>query len=643
MDLVLKTWNSLNINDGSPFNSTFPEGQKVNISSNPVMVNRAGDFPYLSGTVLNASTLAIEVRIAAGQDLDVNREKAKRYFNPMDAQRHNLVAWDADNGNEPMYVTGKPIRISQPDKVTFVVIFQLEYPYWKLVTAETDTWNITASAQTHAVINSGNILVPPSFTFTPTTAASGGLSYRRWVPIYNNMDTSYIDALDITGGGLDTATLTTAKMQADGDDFTVWMNGTEADRWLNAMDSAATKCWVNLRLSPRKEGTTLGTIANTSAATTVTFTRTKANQEFLQSLKRVQNRVLLVDSEALTFEADNVDLYSYQITSCTRARKGTTAATHTQPKTVRHIEHDIWICYGDSTRSAPDVDDDYKPMWNLSSTNAARAYTYFNDPTANRPGAWKGEVLESKSGQSYIFTANQNTFATTGATEMGVALIGSDDFRVMNEVGTVAWTLTHPAGFTNVVFSGDKYATTNNAGSFPVVCGLQYLQPDAVWFTQQNESAPLLASVWEPFGPHTEALGDTYETIRFVIDGTLDSTLSAKAMAQFDTVTVTLDSNNLPTISVGAEQAAYEFDFVLANTTTSESLRCNVPLGLSETLEIDCENKAVSLSGGGRAVVTFSSDREDWLNLAVGSNTLQFTDAGTAGVTLGTEHRDRTL
>jgi hypothetical protein len=641
MDLLLKTWNSLNINDGNPFNSSFPEGQKTNLSANPVTVNRAGDFPHLSTTVPNASTLAIEVRIAAGQDLDSSRENVKKYFNILDRQRHNLVAWDADNGNTPMYVTGFPIRVSQPDKMTFVVIFQLEYPYWKLVTAATDTWLITASAQTHAITNSGNIAVPPSFTFTPTTAASSGLSYRRWVALYNNMDIQYTDAYDITGGGLDTATLTTAKMQADGDDFRVWMDGTEADRWLDAMDSAATKCWVNVQLPPRKEGTTNTTISSIGAVSTVSFSRTKDNLSFLQSMTRVSNKVVLIDSEAFTFTG--VDTFNYQLTGCTRARKGTTAATHTQPKTVRHIPRDIWIVYGDSSATAPDVDDTYKPIFTLSSTNAVRSYpTIFYDSASNRPGAWKPEVTATKTGLSYNFTSNQNTFADP-ADYMGMALIGADDFRVMNEVGTVSWTLTHPAGITQVIYYGDKYATTNNAGSWPAATGLQYLEPGAVWVTDVDETVPVIASVWETFGPSTAALGGTYEAVRFVIDGTLDSVASAKAMMQIGTAFVTLDSNNLPSVSVGAEQSAYELDFVLDNDTTGESLRCHVPLGLNETLTVDCENKAVSLSDGGRATVTLDSDREAWLDLGAGSNTLQFTDAGTVGLTLVTQHRDRTI
>ena len=37
------------------------------------------------------------------------------------------------------------------------------------------------------------------------------------------------------------------------------------------MDSATTKCWINLNLGPRREGTTLTSIAGSGAITTITF------------------------------------------------------------------------------------------------------------------------------------------------------------------------------------------------------------------------------------------------------------------------------------------------------------------------------------------------------------------------------------
>jgi hypothetical protein len=642
MDHVIVSWNGQNINNGTPFKASFPLGSKTRLNANPIFVQRAGEYPKLSGAQLGSHTLNINVWIADGQNINTNRELVKQYFNT-DGLLHNLIITDGSGGTQ-WYVSGI-VQSVNPDgqamRNGFVITIAVEYPYFRLVTAATDTWNITASGQGNGgETNAGNIKVPPKFDITPTIAKVGGYLYRRWVAVYNNLDAGYVDAIDITGGGLDTATLTTAKMQADGDDFRVWMDGAEADRWLYDMDTAATKCWVNLSFSPKQEGTISGNLAGAGSTATVSFSRTRANLAFLQFLKtKAVNRVLLIESEALTFTAANVDTFNYQITGAVRAAKGTTIAAHVAPLTIRWIEHDIWILYGDSSASAPDTNDDYKPIFSLASTNASRVYTNFFDTGSARPGAWKGGVQSSRTQLSYTYTGDENVF-TNPSVELGLAMVGGNDFQVANEQGTLYWIYTDPAGITSVTYAGKKY----NTSSWPAIVGLQYLQDNAVWFTANNETEPIAEYTWQAIPSTAVALGGTYKTIRFVIDGQLDSVIGEAVLAQFDALTLARASANLPTISVGSEIAAYYFDTVLANTTTSESLRFAAVCGLNDTLTIDCENKLCYLSDGGQVKIPEkSTNREAWLDMAVGSNVLTFTDAGTAGVTVITTHRDRTL
>ena len=115
------------------------------------------------------------------------------------------------------------------------------------------------------------------------------------------------------------------------------------------------------------------------------------------------------------------------------------------------------------------------------------------------------------------------------------------------------------------------------------------------------------------------------------------------ALLQHDTVTPTFASANLPTIAVGAEAAAYYFDLTITNNTTGEYIVLKLPCGLNETVTIDCEVKEAYLSDGSRVSVERSTDRAEWLDLAVGSNTLQYDDTGTAAVTVHIIHRDRSL
>lgn len=717
MNLLLLTWNGTSINNGTPFYSDFPPGTKVNIHGNVVTAPRAGNYPFLSNIVADAQALQIRVRIAPGQNIDTNREALKQYFNYEDGRKHTLIAEDGSGGTQ-WYVTGfvRDVRNEAQNRNSFLVLFALDYPYWQLVTAGDTTWTITASGQTAAVTNAGNINAKPKFTFVPTTAKTAGLKYRRWVSMYNNTDKSFIAPYDITNGGLDTAALvastsksnqinegaginavvttwnidtsvggglpttggsfymgteqctytliaagvisgvtrgvsgTTAathadnvvmylsKVQADGHDLLVWRNGHFIDRWLYNINAATTQCWENVNLAPRTEGTTLGNVAASGAISSITFTKTKANLRFLQKLKQASNRIILIDNEAFLYTAANINLVTYTITSPTRAQKGTAEAAHVAPKTVRHIESDEWVLYGDSTLSAPDVDDDNKPIFSLASLNTSWVFANYFDEDNSRPGAWKGEVLASRTGLSYVFTDDSNTFDSP-STKLGLALIGSADFQVQNETGTLAWSLTHPAGITDVTFSGDKY----RSGSWPAIVGLQYLQDNTAWFTADNQAQPVSAYTWESFGPTTIALGGTYNTIRFAIDGLLSSVIGEMALIQFDTVTAAIASGSLPAVSIGAEAACNFFDFTLTNNTTGEYIKCQVPCGVNETLTIDCETKEAYLSDGQRVAVTTSTDRTEWLDMRPGANTFQFDDVGTVAITAHIYHRDRTL
>ena len=638
MELKILTWRGLNINEGSPYRTTFPIGQLVNLNANAILVPRANRFPKLSGRVLTGRAYVLRVVIAPTYDIPTYREVLKNYFNIEDETTYQLIAEDLSDSNRQWYLTGNPTRLIETSPGLYTIHIQVEEPVWKVVVPLTDTWNITASGQTHTVTAIGNTRVAPVFNFIPTSAKTGGLTYRRWIPIYNNMDTGINVPLDITDGGLDTSALVGGgKMQADGDDFRVWLDGTQVDRWLDAMNTAATKCWVNVPYSPRKQGTTSVSISNVGLVSAISFTHNRSNRVFLEAMVKVANKVVLIDDEAFTFT--NVNLSTYQLTGCTRAQKDTTADTHNTPSTVHWIEHDLWILYGDNTLSAPDVDDTLKPIFDLDSINEAWGFTNFYDKDSFRPGAWKGEVNATRTGLSYTFTGFHNIFASP-STELGLALVGSTDFQVQNESGQLDWLFSHPASVTQVVYSVDKYMTN----SWPAIVGLQNLIPsNAVWFTAQNEVAPSATLIWESGGPTTVVFDNPSTSIRFVIDGLISSAIGAMALAQFDGVTVTFDNANLPTFGMGAETEMYYFDFTLTNDATDEYIQVTAQCLLNDVLTIDCDTQSAYLSDGTNVLVFFSSNRATWLDLLSGANQLQYDDAGTNAVTLDTEHVDRML
>lgn len=642
MKLKLLTWNSININDGTSYNAYIPPPQLANQSNNPVLVNRANDYPFLSVAQRNASFITINVVIAPNANINTYRELLKRYFFS-DLNRHNLVAQDENDSNRQLYRTGIPVSMTQESNApnSFFINIQTEYPYWKLVIANVDSWDITATGDSNVVNNIGNLNIPPIFTITPTTTKTTGLKYRRFVSIYNVMDKSFVEPLDITNGGLDVQTLIDAnKMQADGDDFLVWKNGSFSDRWLYEMDSDSDPalCWNNYSLLPRHEGITSAVFD--SDDTTLSFTETRANKSFLQYLKMVNNSILMIESELMTFSSSDVSTFEYTISNILREQKNTTAVSHVASSVVRHIEHDLYILYGDSDLTTPDIDDNYKPIFDLSSTNLAWTYSNYYDNTANRSGMFKPEVLQTKTGLSYTFTDSDPTQEINPSNVLGLAEIGAQStYQPLAETATLDWLFSHPAGLTNVAYDANIY----NTGSWPAVVGLQYLKPNTTWITAQNEAAPSTTSVWEAITSRNVSLGGTYETIRFVIDGTLNNVANEQAMVAFRNVVNTYDSDNIPVISVGDEQAINYFDFKITNNTTGEYIKVKTPCPLNSALTIDCEKRKAYLADGGIVNVTFSSDRENWLDLVPDTNNLQYDDVGTVAVHINIEHRDRTL
>src|SRR6185295_7958736 len=117
MKLKLLTWNSININDGTSYNAYIPPPQMANQSNNPVLVNRANDYPFLSVAQRNSSFITINVVIAPNANINTYRELLKQYFFS-DLNRHNLVAQDGNDSNRQWYRTGIPISMSQEaDKI----------------------------------------------------------------------------------------------------------------------------------------------------------------------------------------------------------------------------------------------------------------------------------------------------------------------------------------------------------------------------------------------------------------------------------------------------------------------------------------------------------------------------------------------
>jgi phage-related protein len=87
----------------------------------------------------------------------------------------------------------------------------------------------------------------------------------------------------------------------------------------------------------------------------------------------------------------------------------------------------------------------------------------------------------------------------------------------------------------------------------------------------------------------------------------------------------------------------------LTNNTTSESITLNYAMLLNELLIVDCNAKTITYGDGAGdganafSAIELSTNRQDWLSLAAGANTLQFDDVNTGNITITTTYRSRAL
>jgi len=650
MRLSISTYNGNAINDGTNFTAGFPGGDQNFFNLPGVSVNeipRPDNAPVLASKVLQGKyfTIAIECRGTFATQWDT----LKRYFQVNDQELHPLVVTDLDTSTsyfiECTCVGNPVINTSQVE----FLMYAPEAVLQALVESH-ETWTITASGQKKELTVGGNIPAKPRMVITPTSAGGTGFAYRRFVALYNVTTKTFTDypwdlAEATPGTKWDTTGLVTAgKMQADGDDLRVYIDGAEVERWLSDINDTDTGVWVNLNLHPKCELTLSGAIASSGAITEIPFKVTKANKTALGALK--SSGMLMIGSEIFTYTAK--DVKKLKVTGVTRAMKNTSMAAHADGDTVRWIEHEIWIFYGNSSLAAPEQTDDKKPIFDLSaSTNISWVYATFADLAGLRTGSWKGSVVKSANTRdlahkSKTYTGSHGVDADP-ATELGCALMawlyGS---AWKSETGTIEWRIYSPAGFTTVSLSGYKYRSSAN---WPALATVQRSNDGYTWGNAwATEASPSAAATWEALSDHSAvSLGATYNHLRVVFSGSLGASANNAAYFEGTDVTLVPDSNFIPVQSMSSEISNYHLQAKITNNDTGEYIQLAYGMDLNTDLTVNCDEKTVTFEDGSKplAALTLSSVRGEWLDLDPGTPELQFDDAGTAGVTIEVYWRNR--
>ena len=590
------------------------------------MITRRGRWPLIGGIDREGRELYLGISIE-GSDVDALYAQLCQWLDPESETVKKLTVTDDDGSDERYVEVACEDLVQQDDGIKTIYVATLavhDDVRWRAETPTTHTWGITGSGQTGTIVNSGTERAYPTFKIT-AAAKTGGFVYKCWVPIvWNSINPATDYPLMAT---LDTATLTTAKMQADGDDLRVYADGREIYRWLDAMDTAATKIWFYLSFAASQSFTLKTYIADAG-----NIAQIDSNEDITRF---PSTGTLLIGTEAFVYTSkDNARKLFLGIT---RGAKGTSLAAHNVGATGYWIQHDVWIMYGNAALTAPTVNDDYKPAFELDhSTNASWVYEVFGDYNSKRTGRW-----EPNSSLFVMQTGEPWTYLYGGAySQTGRAL--ASPFTVMGAwLGSersayVEWALHNPCGITNAAWSNGLKRRLSTTWEATTVYWLR-VQTAYWWQTQYAIPTPSVASAWEAWSYSGAAFGVS-DKVGFIL-------WWHPCDVEVGDVTVTLNAAEIPTAAVYAEQSTYTMNATLTNVTTGDAIQVAFELEANETLQIDTWAKDVTYLKDGssqfQAVTTLGTVRQDWLALLPGTSVLMLEDAGITGGTIVTSFRQR--
>ena len=439
--------------------------------------------------------------------------------------------------------------------------------------------------------------VYPELRITPVAAKSGGFTYKRFAPVVWNSPSSAsdypicIEPADLTG-----------KAQADGDDVRVYVNGEEVDRWLDGTVPSAMKVWAYMDFEPAASAT-LG-VAIGAGDTITEVTASTSIADFPSS------GILLIDSEIFTYTGKNSATKIFS--GVTRAARGTSAAAHTTSDTIYWVQHDVWLYYGDATLSAPTVDDDYEPAFDLdNSDNGTWDYDLFGEDAGLRGMQWTQEAVQ---GSSVFYTANRTTDADPWE-EIGIEVDGSSK--------KARFKMFSPLPISDVNFAnGEKWSESKNLYHAEVLSSVG----GASWTQEYDIPNPAADSTWESWSYNPGSLpADTHHLAICIWTVAIGTTTHRVECAD---VTLTLDSGETPDVTVGSEQANYPLDCTITNEMTGEAITLAVNIEVDTILIVNTDTKTVRLVDGTKLQHALTPDgvRRDWLRFIPGVNDLDFAE-----------------
>lgn len=620
--MIIYSWDGqTQINDGVNFAAWFV-GPVLGLPKVDLQyVPRHGARPRIGGIARPALEVLFEVECLAG-----SANTLRAWFDPEDQTPKALIVTDEGGGN-PRYWMGICDGFT-PTDTPYIYLVRVgvdDVVQLRSVTATTSHWDITSSGATKVVANGTaglNTDAYPIITVVPKSYATGANGYRRFLTVrWRSPHASSLYPVDITNAGLDTRIASTHFASATGNDIRLMADGLEGDYWLSGINTATTKLFTNLSWQPA-QAATLAVGLGTGAATSLTV------NEAITGFPT--QGILEIDSELFTYAGK--DGGSKRFTGVERAAKGTSAASHLAGAAVTWIQHDIWVEYGSASLSAPTIDNTKQPLFTLaSSTNTSWDYDNFYES-----GAGQGRAA------SWAFSNTKNTAAYGGnqaTTTNPYQELGIRSTVTITKLGLDgAWSLYNPCGIVSANFQNGQFYH----GRITWWGGRVRSSVDGATFTTEYSIPTGSNDTWTAWSQNaTLTAGSHYVLLALQGDASSVHLMRVEAAD----VTVGLDSNYTPTVTIGAEQTSYRVQATITNETTGDAIVLDFGTELDRGLKIDTATHEVTAliddSPQYQALTLLGGARKDILRLQPGNNTLKYEEVGLVDVDVDIEFEQR--
>ncbi len=365
-----------------------------------VIAEAPGDFPtYIRG---DPGDRVIPLHIRFGSiTTQALIDELKSIFSPFNDEFFLFVQDDDGNNRRMLMRSLGLVPWETHSERAYVASLEAVEPIWENEIETTDSEAVSApSPHSWAVVNNGNERVYPQIDISPGAVKGNGNDFiRKWpITIAWRSSLDGVDSqglpypIDIVDRSFDTATeIAAARMQADGDDIRVYVDGVAVDRYLDDINTASTAVWCSIAFQPSRQATLAATI--TAGAPANGGQLDADNPEGTTAFP--EEGILLIGSEAITYSGKTPTAFL----DIRRARRGTTAAGHTAADVIYWVEHDIQIVTNFTVATNPMAAADLEPIIDKTvSTNLRHHYTTaagFIEPNTLRSGQWLRDLRGS--------------------------------------------------------------------------------------------------------------------------------------------------------------------------------------------------------------------------------------------------------